>query len=291
MVVAADRIRSLHKYEKSILSALERWMMRYSWVPLEQIQTTTSLSESEVNYRLSRLIAWGMVRFNAVPYDGYALVFGGYDTLALGTLTRKGIISALGPQIGEGKESVVYEALGLGPVAIKFHRVGQRSFASARKNRDYMPEEGHCPWLVASKKSAEREYTALTRLNAKGVSVPLPIGQNRHAVVMGLVTGPVLSRCLAREPSSMLDEILDNIRNAFGEGIIHSDLSEYNIMVEDDHPVIIDWPQWIGTDHPNAGAIVERDIGNILTFFRRKYRTEYPVEDAVQWVTGRESSA
>ncbi len=91
-----------------------------------------------------------MVRFNPVPYDGYALVFGGYDTLALTTLTRNGTISALGSKIGEGKESVVYEALGLGPVAIKFHRVGQRSFSSARLNRDYMPEEGHCPWLIAS---------------------------------------------------------------------------------------------------------------------------------------------
>jgi len=177
MVVAADRIRSLNKYEKTILLALERGMKRYSWVPLEQLKTATKLSESEISYRLSRLIAWGMVRFNPVPYDGYSLVFGGYDTLALATLTRKGTISALGTQIGEGKESVVYDALGLGPVAIKFHRVGGRSFNSARLNREYMPEEGHCPWLIASKKSAEREYLALTTLHP-AVSVPLPIDQN-----------------------------------------------------------------------------------------------------------------
>jgi RIO kinase 2 len=140
MVVAADRIRSLNKYEKTILLALERGMKRYSWVPMEMLKTTTKLSESEINYRISRLMEWGMIRFNPVPYDGYALVFGGYDTLALTTLTRKGTISALGTQIGEGKESVVYDALGLGPVAIKFHRVGGRSFSSARLNREYMPE-------------------------------------------------------------------------------------------------------------------------------------------------------
>ena len=128
MVVSPERIRSLHKYEKAILVALERQMKRYEWVPLESLEQATGLSDSEVNYRLSRLIRWGMVRFNAVPYDGYALVFGGYDTLALTTLARKGIISALGTKIGEGKESVVYDALGLGPVAVKFHRIGQRSF-------------------------------------------------------------------------------------------------------------------------------------------------------------------
>ena len=74
-----------------------------------------------------------MVRLNPVPYDGYALVFGGYDTLALTTLTRKGIISALGTKIGEGKESVVYDALGLGPVAIKF--TGSASDRSTRPDQ------------------------------------------------------------------------------------------------------------------------------------------------------------
>ncbi|MFA5266667.1 MAG: RIO1 family regulatory kinase/ATPase [Methanoregula sp.] len=251
MVVAADRIRSLNKYEKTILLALERGMKRYSWVPLEMIKTTTKLSESEITYRISRLMEWGMIRFNPVPYDGYALVFGGYDTLALATLTRKGTISALGTQIGEGKESVVYDALGLGPVAIKFHRVGGRSFSSARLNREYMPEDGHCPWLIASKKSAEREYLALTKLHP-AVSVPLPIDQNRHTVVMSLVNGQNLNRCRLEEPGEVLDEIFENVQKAWHAGIIHADLSEYNILMDDGKCVLIDWPQWMETGHQNA---------------------------------------
>jgi RIO kinase 2 len=285
MVVAAERIRTLNKYEKSILLALERGMKRYAWVPLEQIKLATKLSESEVNYRLSRLIAWGMVRFNPVPYDGYALVFGGYDTLALSALARNGTISALGSQIGEGKESVVYEALGLGPVAIKFHRVGQRSFSSARLNRDYMPEEGHCPWLIASRRSAEREYLALTTLHTK-VSVPLPVAQNRNAVVMGLINGPNLNHCRLEEPEHALDEILVNAGNAYHEGIIHADLSEYNVLMEEGRCIIIDWPQWIGTSHPNAVSILERDIDNILSFFKRKYKVKYDRGDAMRCVIG-----
>ena len=285
MVVAADRIRLLNRYERTILLALERGMKRYSWVPLEHLKAATKLSESEVNYRLSHLIEWGMVRFNPVPYDGYALVFGGYDTLALTTLTRKGTISALGTLIGEGKESVVYDALGLGPVAIKFHRVGQRSFSSARLNREYMPEEGHCPWLIASKKSAEREYLALTTLHP-AVNVPLPIAQNRHTVVMSLVSGQNLNRCRLAAPDEVLDEILDNIRKAYRAGIIHADLSEYNILMEDTRCVIIDWPQWIETSHRNARAIIERDIDNILAYFQRKYRLVRDREDVIRCVTG-----
>ena len=285
MVVSPERIRSLHKYEKAILSALERLMKRYEWVPLENLQLATGLSESEVNYRLSRLIQWGMVRFNAVPYDGYALVFGGYDTLALTTLTKKGTISALGAKIGEGKESVVYEALGLGPVAIKFHRIGMRSFNTARVNREYLPENGHCPWLLASKLSAEREYTALKNLHPK-VSVPLPVGQNRNAVVMALITGPSLSRCRLEEPDEMLDEILKNVGAAYRLGVIHADLSEYNILIEEGKCVIIDWPQWMETTHQNAGAILERDIKNILAFFERKYKIVREPGDVLRCVTG-----
>lgn len=284
MPVAAEYVRTLNKYETSILIALERGMKRYSWVPLEQLKTATKLSESEINYRLSRLIAWGMVRFNPVPYDGYSLVFGGYDTLALATLTHKGTISALGSQIGEGKESIVYDALGLGPVAIKFHRVGGRSFSSARVNREYMME-GHCPWLLASRKSAEQEFEALKTLHPK-VSVPLPIAHNRHAVVMSLVNGLNLTRYTFESPGEVLDEILENVRISYGLGVIHSDLSEYNVLFEDGKCVLIDWPQWIGTDHPNAEEIIGRDIDNILAFFKRKYQITRDRGVALQCVTG-----
>ena len=284
MVVSPERIRGLHKYEKAILVALERYMKRYEWVPLDSLMQATELSESEVNYRLSRLIAWGMVRFNAVPYDGYALVFGGYDTLALTTLTKKGVISALGAKIGEGKESVVYEALGLGPVAIKFHRVGQRSFNTARVNREYIPETGNCPWLLASRLSAEREYAALCTLHPK-VSVPLPIGQNRNAVVMAKISGPGLSRCRVENPEATRDSILENVRASYQAGIIHADLSEFNILMEEGKCVIIDWPQWMETTHPNAMAILSRDIGNILSFFERKYKLDYDIGEVLRCVT------
>jgi RIO kinase 2 len=226
-----------------------------------------------------------MVRFNAVPYDGYALVFGGYDTLALTTLTKKGVISALGTKIGEGKESVVFDALGLGPVAIKFHRIGMRSFNSARVNREYMPERSYCPWLLASRLSAEREYAALTLLHPK-VSVPLPIGQNRNAVVMALIEGPSLSKCRLSDPRATLDDILANVRAVYQAGVIHADLSEYNILLENGKCVIIDWPQWMEVSHPNAGVILERDISNILAFFVRKYKLECDPGEALRCVTG-----
>ncbi|KUK60985.1 MAG: Serine/threonine protein kinase [Methanoculleus marisnigri] len=280
MPVPAEYVRSLHAYELRILLALERLMRRYQWVPLDVLKSATKLSESELSYRIGRLMTMNMVRYEKVPYEGYALVFNGYDSLALHTLTRRGSIQALGTLIGVGKESEVYEAMGLGVVVLKFHRVGQRSFQSARVKRGYMPEAGHCPWLFASSNSAKMEYDALKALHP-AVSVPLPIDQNRHVVAMSYVPGINLSRATVAEPELILDEILDNVREAYRLGIVHGDLSEFNIMVDEKQCWLIDWPQWVETAHPNAGETLARDIENILQYFKRKYALVYPFDEAL----------
>ncbi|MDD1706501.1 MAG: serine/threonine protein phosphatase [Methanoregulaceae archaeon] len=285
MGISADQIRELHKYEIRILLILERLMRRYRWVPLDIIKKTIGLSESEVSYRLGRLMEGGFVRFDTVPYEGYSLVFQGYDALALISLSKKGTLQALGCMIGEGKEAVVYEGLGLSPVALKFHHVGQRSFQSARVTRDYIPEESHCPWLLASRHSAEREYEALRKLHPD-VSVPLPVDINRHTIAMEFIPGATLNRCSLESPGDILREIIENIRLAYDAGIIHSDLSEYNVMHDGYRCYIIDWPQWVGTDHPNAEELLMRDLGNITRYFSRRYRWDMQAIEAYRLVTG-----
>jgi RIO kinase 2 len=49
---------------------------------------------------------------------------------------------------------------------------------------------------------------------------------------------------------------------------------------------LIDWPQWVERDHPNAGDILAKDIGNVLRYFGRRYRVKYGQEEAVRFVTG-----
>jgi RIO kinase 2 len=271
MAISADQIRQLHTYEIRILLVLERLMRRYRWVPMENIKKALGLSESEVSYRLGQLMAKGMVRFDAVPYEGYSLVFQGYDTLSLISLSKKGTVKALGCLIGEGKESVVYEALGLSQLALKFHHVGQRSFQSVRVSRDFMHDEGHCPWLLASRLSADREYEALRTLHPQ-VSVPLPVDINRHTVVMEFIPGATLNRCALERPGEVFREIIDNVRKAYVAGIIHADLSEFNVMHDGSRVYIIDWPQWVYTDHPNARELLRRDIENITRYFNRRYQ-------------------
>ncbi|MGE5831761.1 MAG: RIO1 family regulatory kinase/ATPase [Methanomicrobiales archaeon] len=285
MPISAEAVRNLQENDLLVLHTLERLMKRFQWVPLDVLAHATGKGEKEVSYRLTRLLQFGMAKYEKVPYEGYSLVFTGYDALALHALSGKGTVSALGPFIGEGKESIVYEGLGLGRLVLKFHRIGQRSFQSARLKRGYMPEAGHVPWLFASAFSAEREFLALTKLHPK-VSVPVPIERNRHVVVMSLIPGEILSRCGLEHPRAMLDAILFQVREAYRLGVVHADLSEFNVMIEGERCFLIDWPQWMEATHPNAGEILERDLRVILLYFERKYGIEYPLSRAFGEVTG-----
>ena len=285
MPISADQVRALHQYELRILLSLEHLMKRHEWVPLDLLKSSTGFSEGELSYRLGRLMSWDLVRYNKVPYEGYSLVFNGLDTLALRSLADRDTVKAMGSLIGVGKESVVYEGLGLTPLVLKFHRLGQRSFQSARITRGYFPSEGHLPRLFASILSAEREFLALKTLHPR-VQVPLPIDRNRHVVVMSYIRGPPLIRAILADPEKILEQILENVRNAYLRGIIHADLSEYNIMVEDGLCYLIDWPQWVETTHPNAQVLLRRDVGNLLTYFQRKYSIGKSLEETVAEVTG-----
>jgi len=212
-----------------------------------------------------------MIKFALVPYPGYALVFNGYDSLAVHHLVQKGTISALGDLVGEGKEARVYEAVGTGPVILKFHRVGQRSFKTVQRARGFLPDKGHCPWIFASHLSAEQEYLALSALH-RSVQVPVPLLMNRNVVAMSHVPGPNLNTVTLEDPEPFFTQLIDQVTRAYDIGYIHGDLSEYNIMVEGSTPVIIDWPQWVAPDHPNAPEILDHDIRTICQFFQRKYQ-------------------
>ncbi|HJJ54869.1 MAG TPA: serine/threonine protein phosphatase, partial [Methanocorpusculum sp.] len=274
---------NLHFYEIRILRALERLMRRSRWVAEDDLRAAVHLSESEMKYRLGTLIEKDMVRSDSVPYKGYALIFGGYDTLALLDLVNKNVVTALGAHIAVGKESEIYDALGFGIDMLKFHKVGQRSFNTLKTNREYMPGSGHCPWIFASAKSAQREYEALTALNGK-VAVPVPISLNRHTIVMSRIPGVNLNKSALEHPEDTWQAILKEVKATYQAGFIHGDLSEYNIMESEGRVWIIDWPQWIAPDHVNAETTLYHDVDTVAEFFRKKYRMDINTDDAIAWV-------
>jgi RIO kinase 2 len=217
----------------------------------------------------------------------------GYDCLAINTLVKAGVISSFGQILGVGKEADVYDALNSEGkrIAVKFHRLGRISFRQTRRKRGYARE--HSSWLFLSHIAAEKEFQAMQLVYKNGVSVPEPLSHNRHVIAMGMIEGAELSKYSEiGKPEKVFIEILRNVRKTYLKAhVIHADLSEYNIILRPDgHILIIDWPQYVMTDHANAKELLERDLKNIITFFSRRFNLKVVAEKAFDYVTGKERS-
>jgi RIO kinase 2 len=287
--VAVRVFKHLEPEDIKILATIEVDLSRHRFVPERDILKLSGLSEKETKYRLERLNALGLIYRWTGPYMGYVLNMAGYDCLAINALVKAGILESLGKPLGVGKESDVYDALTQNGerVAVKFHRLGRTSFRQTRRLRGYLLNRRHASWLYQSRLAAEREIEALRLVYPCGVSVPKPVGHNRHVVVMGMIDGECLFRIAElTNPKAILSEILENVRKAYIEAdVIHGDLSEFNVVLTHDWNVlIIDWPQFIRTDHPNAEMILKRDLWNILKFFRRKFGVTKDLDEALSYV-------
>jgi len=289
--IAVRAIRKLEAEDFHLLQALEQQMKNYEFAPKDAIQKQAQIHFSEIDYRLPLFIKKGLVQGKRDRYLGYRLTTAGHDILAIQTLVEANIITALGKPLGVGKESDVYEALAPDEtqVVLKFHRIGRTSFKKTKLKRNYTVKYTYTPdWHRQSQISAKKEYEALRLLYPQGVCVPKPVLQNRHIVVMNMIEGAELFRNPELDdPQATYNEILVNIKTAYQKvNMIHGDLSPYNIIVQPNQQVlIIDWPQHVSVNFPNAKELLERDLQNVLTFFKRKYNLENKLEDALAYVT------
>lgn len=263
-----------------LLSGLEQGMRFSEWVAREKIPDFARLTDEEVEYRLDRCEKRDLIERKTIQYVGFRLTFEGYDALALHTFAERETIEGMGAPLGVGKESDVYEVQSYRPLALKFHREGYTEFREVNKEREYTADHEHVSWFYTARKAAEREYEALESLYPN-VSVPQPIDQNRHAVVMERLEGVELARTKL-EPEQvrpLLDLVLDEVATAYDGGYVHADMSEYNVFVDTDGVTVFDWPQAVPTDHENADELLERDVENTVGYFTRKYPQKIPAID------------
>jgi len=281
------RFKELESRDFRILLAIEAGMDKHEFVPLETAVTYSNLPRDEALYRIRRVDKLSLLRRITSPYSGYSLNYMGYDFLALNAFVKSDKILAIGNSLGLGKEADVYDALTprRKKAAIKFQRLGRISFRQTRRVRGYTRRR--TLWLFRSRLAAEKEFEALTKLFAKKISVPNPIAQNRHVVLMGKIEGVELGRYkILPKPKNTLFRILDNVRKAYKEArIIHADLSKYNILLESKGSIqIIDWSQHITINHPNAETLLKRDVRNIIGHFQREFKTDLLLKDALKFI-------
>ena len=273
----AGFFRELEPEDFYLLSGVEQGMRFSEWVKEGKLPEYANLTSEEIDYRLDRCMRHELIERKTIQYEGYQLTFEGYDALALRTFAERDTIEGVGAPLGVGKESDVYEARSFKPMALKFHREGYTNFREVQREREYTADRDHVSWLYTARQAAEREFEILEALYP-GVSVPRPVDQNRHAIVMEKLTGAELSNAALESDQvvGVLGLIIEEMAGAYRGGYVHADMSEYNVFVDTDGVTIFDWPQAVDTDHDNARELLERDLENIYSYFRRKYPGETP---------------
>jgi RIO kinase 2 len=276
--VAVQVFRKLESEDFRVLQIIEAAMSKREFVPKEQIAKYAKLPLDRIDFTLGRLNKLGLIHQMRSSYVGHTLNYAGYDCLAINAFVKAGVIEAL------------YDALNPDGVriAVKFQRLGRISFRQTRRKRGYTKE--HASWLFQSRLAAEKEFQALKLVYQHGVAVPEPLSQNRHVVAMGMIEGAELAKWREiSKPEKVLKEVMRNVKKAYLKaGVIHADLSEYNIILKPDmHVLIIDWPQYVMVDHPNAQQLLLRDVRNVLNFFSRKFSVKVKVKEACGYVTGK----
>jgi RIO kinase 1 len=206
-------------------------------------------------------------------------VFDDATFAAIYKLVQDGYIEAFGGPISTGKEANVYEALGGEgrDVAVKIYRINGSDF---RQMRAYLEGDPRFDGIGSNKKEVvlawtKKEFANLQRAKTAGVRVPTPIAVERNVLVMELV-GLVEDRARrlaevdVENPETAFEVVREYMRRLHAAGLVHGDLSEYNLIVHEGELVVIDLGQAVTVHHPNAGEFLERDCENVAAFFSRQ---------------------
>lgn len=210
---------------------------------------------------------------------------------SLAPLVDYGIVQDVIRPLMSGKEAQVFVVVSGGKqcVAKVYKEAQNRTFKNraeytegrkVRNTRDQRAMEKRSKHGRAQDEAAWRstEVDVIHRLHAAGVRVPVPHHFVDGVLIMELITGldgnpaPRLADVeFDREGAQALhDRLIREVTKMLCAGIVHGDLSDFNVLIGADGPVIIDFPQSVDTaQNTNARRLLVRDVGNMHAFLSR----------------------
>ena len=207
-------------------------------------------------------------------------VFDKRTLMTIYDLMNAGVISEVVGVVKSGKESRLYRGKDANgeDIAIKIYLT-----TSAEFKRGMLPYIEGDPRFKRIRRDthslvyawAQKEFKNLKLAYECGVNVPKPIAVSRNVLVMEFigedgVSAPLLKEVRLDDPKKTYQEVLENIKKLYKCGLIHSDLSEYNIMIHNGEAVLFDLSQGVPLEHPLAEEFLIRDVRNLVRFFSRR---------------------
>jgi len=200
---------------------------------------------------------------------------------ALYKLLSRDTFKAVHGVISTGKEANVYrgETHDGKSVAIKVYRM---STAETDFMREYIMGDSRFKRVGKRNRTlipqwALKEYKNLHRYYKVGVPVPEPLDIERNVVVMEFIgdgkqgfAAPLMKGVQIPFPVKTYNAIINMVVKGYEKaGLVHADLSEYNVLWWKNKPVIIDVSQAVLKEHDNATKYLYRDIQNLTFFFNK----------------------
>jgi RIO kinase 1 len=209
-----------------------------------------------------------------------AEVFDKKTLMTIYDFMTSGYIDSVHYPISTGKEGNVFYATDEDdePMALKIFRTSTSTFKRVAKYVEGDPRfrgvTGNRWKLIYA--WVNKEFKNLDRYNEAGIPVPEPITFSQNCLLMEYIgdeTGPApqLKDVVLEDPDETYEEVLGFIIDGWQEAhLVHGDLSEYNILMTGEGPVMIDVGQAMTRDHYNAKDLLIRDIHNINSFFKKR---------------------
>jgi len=223
-----------------------------------------------------------------------------FDRLTLKGMLKlftRGTIDELHGVVNAGKEARVYFALDKNgrEMAIKIYYTHTAEFRKGMMQ--YIHGDPRFKRIRKNTRSMiytwnQKEFNNLQLCEEAGVNSPRPYEFIRNILVMEFIgedgiPAPLLREMTPEDPQAFYDQVVIEMQLMWQKaGLAHGDLSEYNIMVHNEKPVIFDVSQAMLTIHPLAEPLIQRDIQNVNYFFRRKGAQVRDPEELKEWITG-----
>jgi len=162
------------------------------------------------------------------------------------------------------------------PLALKIFRTSTSTFKHFSK---YIEGDPRFRGLTGNRRKmiyawANKEYRNLQRYYEAGIPVPEPVAFSKNCLVMEYIgdergPAPQIRNAAFEDADDVYDEAISFIIDGWQDAhLVHGDMSEYNILLWDDQPILIDCGQAMTSDHFNAKELLRRDIENINRFFK-----------------------
>lgn len=204
----------------------------------------------------------------------YKNVFSEFSLRTLFKLSTEGHFEELRSPITIGKEANIFSAVTKDDedIIVKIYRLENCNF---NKMYQYIAEDPRYMKLSKQRRATvfswvQREYKNLM-IARDVIRVPKPITFKNNIILMEMIgdPAPMLKDTQMENPEEFLKSTAENVMALKKAGLVHGDLSEFNILNHNDEPVFIDFSQSTLTKSPGAKALFERDKKNLKRFFKK----------------------